>query len=160
MGITISFTSALFEDGTWEKIEVLSLYEQIGDTMSLLTNFLELIGLGDIGGIDILFAAMAIVGTFLFLIYFALILIGGVADGALGAVGVDVDLEMGAEGVFNMLTIQGLLSFLMMFGIFGLAVNMETEIPTLAILAGTIAGTISMWLIGKVFQMLLSLIHI
>ena len=157
MGITISFTSALFEDGTWEKIEVLSLYEQNGDTMSLLTNFLELIGLGDIGGIDILFAAMAIVGTFLFLIYFALILIGGVADGALGAVGVDVDLEMGAEGVFNMLTIQGLLSFLMMFGIFGLAVNMETEIPTLAILAGTIAGTISMWLIGKVFQMLKSL---
>ena len=64
---------------------------------------------------------------------------------------------MGAEGVFNMLTIQGLLSFLMMFGIFGLAVNMETEIPTLAILAGTIAGTISMWLIGKVFQMLRSL---
>jgi membrane protein implicated in regulation of membrane protease activity len=34
---------------------------------------------------------------------------------------------------------------------------METEIPTLAILAGTIAGTISMWLIGKVFQMLKSL---
>ena len=84
-------------------------------------------------------------------------MIGGVADGALGAVGVDIDLEMGAEGVFNMLTIQGLLSFLMMFGIFGLAVNMETEIPTLAILAGTIAGTISMWLIGKVFQMLKSL---
>ena len=151
MAITISFTSVPFEGGTWEKIEVLSLYEQIGDPMSLLTNFLDLIGLGDIGGIDILFAAMAIVGTFLFLIYFALILIGGVADGALGAVGVDIDLEMGAEGVFNMLTIQGLLSFLMMFGIFGLAVNMETEIPTLAILAGTIAGTISMWLIGKVF---------
>ena len=63
MGITISFTSALFEDGTWEKIEVLSLYEQIGDTMRLLTNFLDLIGLGDIGGIDILFAAMAIVGS-------------------------------------------------------------------------------------------------
>ena len=125
--------------------------------MSVLSNFLELIGLGDITGIDVLFAAMAIVGTFLFLIYFALILIGGVADGALGAVGVDIDLEMGAEGVFNMLTIQGLLSFLMMFGIFGLAVNMETEIPTLAILAGTIAGTISMWLIGKVFQMLRSL---
>ena len=157
MGIIISSTFVHFEQRTWEKIEVLSAYVHTGDTMSVLSNFLELIGLGDITGIDVLFAAMAIVGTFLFLIYFALILIGGVADGALGAVGVDIDLEMGAEGVFNMLTIQGLLSFLMMFGIFGLAVNMETEIPTLAILAGTIAGTISMWLIGKVFQMLRSL---
>ena len=157
MGIIISSTFAHYGQRTWEKIEVLSAYVHLGDTMSVLSNFLELIGLGDITGIDVLFAAMAIVGTFLFLIYFALILIGGVADGALGAVGVDIDLEMGAEGVFNMLTIQGLLSFLMMFGIFGLAVNMETEIPTLAILAGTIAGTISMWLIGKVFQMLRSL---
>ena len=157
MGITISFTSAPFEDGTWEKIEVLSLYEQTGDTMSLLTNFLDLIGLGDIGGIDILFAAMAIVGTFLFLIYFALILIGGVADGALGAVGVDIDLEMGAEGVFNMLTIQGLLSFMMMFGIFGLAASQADQNAIIAILAGSIAGVASMWIVGKVFQAVASL---
>ena len=55
--------------------------------MSLISNFLDLLGLGDITGIDILFALMAIIGTFLFLIYFALVLIGGVADGALEIAG-------------------------------------------------------------------------
>jgi len=91
--------------------------------MGLIGDFLDLLGLGGISGVDYLFAAMAIIGTFLFLVYFALILIGGAADGALGAVGFDVDFDMGAEGVFHMLTLQGLLSFMMMFGIFGLAVT-------------------------------------
>jgi len=85
--------------------------------MGLIGDFLDLLGLGGISGVDYLFAAMAIIGTFLFLVYFALILIGGAADGALGAVGFDVDFDMGAEGVFHMLTLQGLLSFMMMFGI-------------------------------------------
>lgn len=122
--------------------------------MGLIGDFLDLLGLGGISGIDYLFAAMAIIGTFLFLIYFALILIGGAADGALGAVGFDVDFDMGAEGVFHMLTLQGLLSFMMMFGIFGLAVTQSGGPPTMAILSGTIAGTASMWVIGKVFQLM------
>ena len=122
--------------------------------MGLIGDFLELLGLGGISGVDYLFAAMAIIGTFLFLVYFALILIGGAADGALGAVGFDVDFDMGAEGVFHMLTLQGLLSFMMMFGIFGLAVTQSGGPPTMAILSGTIAGTLSMWLIGKVFQLM------
>ena len=122
--------------------------------MGLIGDFLNLLGLGGISGVDYLFAAMAIIGTFLFLVYFALILIGGAADGALGAVGFDVDFDMGAEGVFHMLTLQGLLSFMMMFGIFGLAVTQSGGPPTMAILSGTIAGTLSMWLIGKVFQLM------
>jgi len=55
--------------------------------MSLISNVLDLVGLGSISGVDVLFAVMAIVGTFLFLIYFILVLIGGVADGALEFVG-------------------------------------------------------------------------
>ena len=117
--------------------------------MSLIGDFLDLIGLGGISGVDYLFAAMAIIGTFLFLIYFALILIGGAADGALDMAGVDIDFDVGAEGIFHMLTLQGILSFVMMFGIFGLAVSQSGGLPVIAILAGTVAGTISMWLIGK-----------
>ena len=41
--------------------------------MGLFGDFLDLIGLGGITGVDVLFAAMAIVGTFLFIIYFLLI---------------------------------------------------------------------------------------
>jgi membrane protein implicated in regulation of membrane protease activity len=122
--------------------------------MSLIGDFLDLLGLGNISGVDYLFAAMAIIGTFLFMIYFLLVLLGGAAEGAFDMVGMDVGVDIGADGIFHMLTIQGLLSFIMMFGIFGLAVSQYGGLPVLAILAGTVAGTISMWLIGKVFQLM------
>jgi len=117
------------------------------------SSILEFFGLGDISGIDVFFAAMAVIGTILFIIYFALVLIGGVADGIADAIPfLDVNFEMDAEGVFHMLTIQGLLSFMMMFGIFGLAVSQGDYGALPAIGAGTITGLASMWMVGKVFQ--------
>ena len=118
--------------------------------MGLFGDFLELIGLGGITGVDILFAAMAIVGTFLFIIYFLLILIGDFTGGMF-------DFEMDADGIFHLFTIQGLLSFIMMFGIFGLSVSQADQNAFVAIIAGTIAGTFSMYIVGKVFQMMASL---
>tara|TARA_B110000444_G_scaffold132781_1_gene124772 strand:- start:528 stop:1154 length:627 start_codon:yes stop_codon:yes gene_type:complete len=125
--------------------------------MSLISNLLDLIGLGGITGIDILFAVMAVIGTFLFLIYFILILIGGVADGALEIAGFDTDFDLGAEGIFHMLTIQGILSFIMMFGIAGLAVTQSEGSDLLAIVVAIVSGMSSMWVIGKVFQVMKSL---
>ena len=117
------------------------------------SSILEFFGLGDISGIDVFFAAMAVIGTILFIIYFALVLIGGVADGIADAIPfLDVNFEMDAEGVFHMLTIQGLLSFMMMFGIFGLAVSQGDYGALPAIAAGTVTGLASMWMVGKVFQ--------
>jgi len=117
------------------------------------SSILEYFGWGDISGIDVFFAAMAVIGTILFMIYFALVLIGGVADGIADAIPfLDVNFEMDAEGVFHMLTIQGLLSFMMMFGIFGLAVSQGDYGALPAIAAGTITGLASMWMVGKVFQ--------
>ena len=117
------------------------------------SSILEFFGLQDISGIDVFFAAMAVIGTILFVIYFALVLIGGVADGIADAIPfLDVNFEMDAEGVFHMLTIQGLLSFMMMFGIFGLAVSQGNYGALPAITAGTITGLASMWMVGKVFQ--------
>ena len=117
------------------------------------SSILEFFGLEGISGIDVFFAAMAVIGTILFIIYFALVLIGGVADGIADAIPfLDVNFEMDAEGVFHMLTIQGLLSFMMMFGIFGLAVSQGDYGALPAIAAGTITGLASMWMVGKVFQ--------
>ncbi|RJU87514.1 MAG: hypothetical protein DWC05_02135 [Candidatus Poseidoniales archaeon] len=117
------------------------------------SSILEFFGLDGISGIDVFFAAMAVIGTILFIIYFALVLIGGVADGIADAIPfLDVNFEMDAEGVFHMLTIQGLLSFMMMFGIFGLAVSQGDYGALPAIAAGTITGLASMWMVGKVFQ--------
>jgi hypothetical protein len=114
------------------------------------STIMEFFGLGDITGIDVFFAAMAVIGTILFMIYFALVLIGGVADGIADAIPfLDINLEMDAEGVFHMLTIQGLLSFMMMFGIFGLAVSQGGYNAFPAIFAGTVMGTGSMWIVGS-----------
>ncbi len=123
----------------------------------LFSSILGFLGLEAITGVDLLFAGSAIVGTILFLIYFVLVLVGGVADGAMDALGFDIDLDVGAEGIFHMLTIQGLLSFMMMFGIFGLGVSQSNDNVLYAIGAGTIAGIGSMWVIGKVFQLMKSL---
>ena len=123
----------------------------------LFSSILGFLGLEAITGVDLLFAGSAIVGTILFIIYFLLVLVGGVADGAMDVMGFDVDLDVGAEGIFHMLTIQGLLSFMMMFGIFGLGVSQSNDNVLYAIGAGTVAGIGSMWVIGKVFQMMKSL---
>ncbi|MEC8168347.1 MAG: hypothetical protein VX052_04955, partial [Candidatus Thermoplasmatota archaeon] len=50
------------------------------------STILEFFGLEGIEGIDVFFAAMAVIGTVLFTIYFLLVLIGGVADGLADAI--------------------------------------------------------------------------
>ena len=122
-----------------------------------IPSFLDFIGLGSVSGIDILFAAMAVIGTTLFVIYFLLLIIGGFADGVLdGVFGIDFDMDSGFA--FELLTLQGILSFIMMFGIFGLAVSQANDSTLMAIGAGTLAGLVSMYIMGKVYH--LSLIHI
>ena len=57
-------------------------------TMQEATGFtfrtiLDFFGVGDITGIEILFAALALVGGVLFIVYFFLVMIGGFAEGAI-----------------------------------------------------------------------------
>ena len=117
--------------------------------MGLFGDLLDLIGLGGITGIDILFAVMAIIGTVLFLIYFLLVMVFGFADDML-----PFDMEMSADGIFHLFTIQGILSFMMMFGIFGLAMTQADQHSLIAIIVGVIAGSVSMYIVGKIFQMM------
>ena len=115
-------------------------------------SFLDFLGLGSISGIDILFASMALIGTGLFVLYFILLIIGGFADGVLeGAFNIDIDMDAGFA--FELLTLQGILSFIMMFGIFGLAVNQANDNTLMAIGAGTAAGLVSMYIMGKVYHL-------
>tara|TARA_B100001287_G_C22508192_1_gene446916 strand:+ start:201 stop:806 length:606 start_codon:yes stop_codon:yes gene_type:complete len=120
--------------------------------MGLFGDLLDFIGLGGITGIDILFAVMAIIGTVLFLIYFLLVMIFGFADDIL-----PFEMDMSADGIFHLFTIQGILSFMMMFGIFGLAMTQADQHSLIAIIVGVIAGSISMYIVGKIFQMMKSL---
>ena len=53
-----------------------------------------------------------------------------------------------------MLTIQGILSFIMMFGIAGLAVTQSGGADLMAIFVAAVSGFFSMWIIAKVFQVM------
>ena len=107
-------------------------------------------------GLELVFGFCALVGSVLFLLYFALVLIGGVFEGVVeGAF--DIDVDMGSDFTFKAITFQGVVSFVMMFGLVGLAVLDGNRSDTLAILGGTLAGIFSMFTINKLFQLFYSL---
>ena len=82
-------------------------------------NLFSLIGFGDASGLELMFAASALIGGILFVLYFFLLMIGGIATDVFdGLFGIDVD--MGADASFKALTFQGIMAFLMFFGLGGL----------------------------------------
>ena len=128
--------------------------------MGLLDSFdiFELLGFGEATGLELLFAASALVGGILFLLWFALMMIGGVAadifEGLLGMEGVG---DLGADASFKALPFQGLMAFLMFFGLAGLYTLKATDTSTLAIGIGGAAGFASMYGTGKLFQLFITL---
>ena len=119
-------------------------------------NLFELVGLGDATGVELLFAASALVGGVLFVLYFFLLIIGGIATDVFdGLFGIDVD--MGADASFKALTFQGIMAFMMFFGLAGLYVLKSDGGPSLSVLAGAIAGGASMYSTGKLFELFVTL---
>ena len=133
--------------------------------MGLLDGFdiFSLLGLGGISGIKLLFAASALVGGILFVLYFFLLMIGGIATDVFdGLFGIEVDV--GADASFKALTFQGIMAFMMFFGLAGLYTMESNGGASLAVVAGALAGGVSMYFTGKLFELFvtlqLSLIHI
>ncbi|HIC50380.1 MAG: hypothetical protein CXX69_05270 [Candidatus Thalassarchaeum betae] len=118
----------------------------------------ELLGFGEATGLELLFAASALVGGILFLLWFALMMIGGfAADIFEGLLGMDGVGDLGADASFKALTFQGLMAFLMFFGLAGLYTLESTETQTLAIAVGGLAGFGSMYGTGKLFHLFIGL---
>ncbi|HIF46542.1 MAG TPA: hypothetical protein EYQ73_07135 [Candidatus Poseidoniales archaeon] len=119
-----------------------------------LPSALDFFGLGTISGVDILFFALALIGTILFLIYFVLMMVGGFAEGIVeGVFDVDIDM-MDADSSFQAMTFQGLVTFMMMFGLIGLSISRSGQGVFLALLGASLAGAGSMMLVAKVFEMI------
>ena len=119
-------------------------------------NLFELVGLGDATGVELLFAASALVGGILFVLYFFLLMIGGIATDVFdGLFGIDVD--MGADASFKALTFQGIMAFMMFFGLAGLYVLKSDGGPSMSVLAGAVAGGTSMYFTGKLFELFVTL---
>lgn len=118
--------------------------------MNVMVNLFEMVGLGDVTGLDLLFASAALIGGILFIAWFFLLMMGGLAGGILDGVGIDVD--MGADLSFKAFTFQGIIAFILMFGLVGLALSRSDQGDMMALFAGTVAGGASMWSMGKMFQ--------
>ena len=100
----------------------------------------DLVGLGDVTGIELIFATSALIGGILFTLYFFLLMVGGIAtdifDGLFG-----LDVDMGADASFKALTFQGIMAFLMFFGLGGLYVlRTDSDATSLAVFAGSVCG--------------------
>jgi len=130
--------------------------------------------------LEYIYLACAIAGAIIFLIRMVLMLMGGLgdADGEMGEmegadfgdfgdaeigdIG-DADADLGGFGVedtdasFNVLSIQGVSSFVMMFGIVGLAFAKMPTAPFLSFLAGVIAGSFTVWVVSRVFKAMIRL---
>ena len=115
-----------------------------------MSGILELIGIEDLVGFDLVFGISALVGGLLFLLWFVLLMIGGAASDLFDGL---FDIQIGDTDLsFKALTFQGLSSFLMMFGLIGLMIS-EMDAPrALSILGGLGAGGLSMWMVSKLFD--------
>ena len=114
-------------------------------------------GLLDATGVELMFGASAVIGGVLFLLWLVLVVVlGGIGDIAEGVFGVDID-AMGADASFKALTFQGVMAFMMFFGLSGLYTLKSDGGDTLAIGVGGVAGLASMYGTGKIFQLFFSL---
>jgi len=106
-------------------------------------------------GVEIFFLVCALVGGVFVVLKFALQFIGLDHDTSL-------DHDMGGHGFephhadsdvgFQVLSLHGITSFLMMFGLVGLAMYRQSQLGILISMAGaTCAGLASVWIIGKLF---------
>ena len=125
--------------------------------MAFTDDVFSWLGVTDATFLTFVFVGCAILGIGVFLIWFVLAMVGGVAEGALGGFGFDADLGADADLSFQILTLQGIAAFLMMFGLIGMAILNTSDNQALAVIGGTIAGGASMWAVSKLFSLFISL---
>ena len=107
-------------------------------------------------GLEAFFLIGAIIGGFFVLIKLVMQFFGGDIDTDIGTDGdINFDTEHPDSDVgFRTLSLQGLSSFFMMFGLVGLALYRQSQVGvTISIVGAVGAGLASVWVIGKLFRM-------
>ena len=109
-----------------------------------------------------LLLASAVIGGTLFLFRIVMQVFGAGDHGDLDA-SADIDLSDGDIGhgtvsSFQLLSLQGISSFLMMFGLVGLALYEQSGLPAFLAVPGALAaGLGSVWIVGKIFVYMMRL---
>jgi membrane protein implicated in regulation of membrane protease activity len=106
----------------------------------------------NLNGFEIFFLLCAIVGGFFVLVKLIMQFIGADAE-------IDTDLDAGIDAQhvdsdigFKVLSMHSLTSFLMMFGLVGLALYRQSQVGIfLSTLGASVAGLASVWVIGRIF---------
>ena len=105
-------------------------------------------------GIEVFYLICAVIGAVFVLIRLILQFMG---------LDHDVDTDFDAQHIdsdigFKVISLHSLTSFLLMFGLVGLGLYKQNQTGTLISIVGAIiAGSISVWVIGKLFSMTLKL---
>ena len=101
--------------------------------------------------LEMTFLVCAVVGGFFVVLKFIMQILGADAD-----VADDVSFEahhMDSDAGFHLLSIHGLSSFFMMFGLAGLAMFRQSKAGVaISIAVAVVAGLASVWIIGKIFS--------
>ena len=110
-------------------------------------------------GLNAVFMGCAVVGGLVFIIRTLMMFIGGIGDDGDGDGGMDGDMDGGMDDIsdsdvsFNVLTVQGVTVFIMMFGLVGLCLRLEfKQGAVIAIIGAMAAGLASIWIISKVMR--------
>ncbi len=99
--------------------------------------------------LELFYIISAIIGGILVLIRFILQVIGSDADGSDG-----FDIHSDSDTSFNFLSLHGLSSFMLMFGLVGLALYSQSSVSSVLSMVGAVtAGVISVFIIGQIFKM-------
>jgi len=111
--------------------------------------------------IEVIYWASTIIGGTLFILRAGMMLIGGFGDGAIdadlsGDVSGEFDTDVtgdhsSSDVTFMLISVQGMTSFFMMFGLVGLALLRSNVPVVLTVFGGTIAGLITVGITGLVF---------
>ncbi len=132
--------------------------------------------LGELRGLDLVFAVCALAGGLFFLARFVMLLLGGVgghdvdsssfpADGGAADAGVDQadpgaphhDTSGEAAAAFKMFSVQGITAFFMMFGLVGLGLTRYAAGPLLSLAGALAAGGLTLWVVKWAFTLMLRL---
>jgi len=113
-----------------------------------------------LNGVEIFFLICAVIGGVFVIIRFIMLFVGMDHDFDTDFdAGHDIDAHHSDSDVgFKLLSLQGITSFLLMFGLVGMALYHQSKVGTLIAMIGALAaGFASVWVIAKLFSLIVKL---
>ena len=110
--------------------------------------------LGNMTLLDRVFLICAVIGGAVFLIRTLMQFLGADGDSDMGGMDGDLDLDGGMDSGMHVFTVQGISSFLLMFGLMGLCLHLGSNFgETMSLFGALLTGLFFLWLIAKIMHL-------